>query len=105
MRRKTKERCWVFGCFKRCCRLARSVKGSSQADRIIKGVDIESVPKVKVREWEIDTEWCGNKKVVVKKAKEADWVSIRGHRIEKGATMEVNKIPKEKSVKVSIVKD
>jgi hypothetical protein len=32
-------------------------------------------------------------------------VSIRGHRIEKGATMEVNKIPKEKSVKVSIVKD
>jgi hypothetical protein len=35
-------------------------------------VEIESTPKVKVREWEIDTEWCGNKKVVVKRAKEAD---------------------------------
>lgn len=105
IRRKTKDRCWIFGCFRRCWRLARSVKGSSQDDRIINGVDIESVPKVKVKEWDIDTEWCGNKKVVAKRAKEVDWVNMRGHRIEKGAIIEVNKIPKEKRVKVNIVKD
>ena len=105
VRRNITDRCWIFGCFERCWRLARSVRGSNQADKIIKGVDIESVPKEKVREWEIETEWCGNKKIVVKKAKEEDWVNISGHRIKKGDIIEVTKIPREKSVKVNIVED